>query len=140
MNAVLPYVFLIPVLPLLGFIINGLGRNHLSKTMSGIIGSGVILGACIISSIIFAQQVSGSDALHIHYFNFLKTDALSIHFDFKIDALSSLFLMIITGIGFLIHVYSTAYMHDESAPDFAKYFAYLNLFVFSMLLLVMGAN
>jgi NADH-quinone oxidoreductase subunit L len=51
-----------------------------------------------------------------------------------------LFLLVITGVGFLIHVYSTSYMHDEAAPHFARYFAYLNLFVFSMLLLVLGAN
>ena len=61
-------------------------------------------------------------------------------FAFQVDQLSSLFLLIITGVGFLIHVYSTSYMHEEETPHFARYFAYLNLFVFSMLLLVMGAN
>jgi len=57
-----------------------------------------------------------------------------------VDQLSVLFLLIITGVGFLIHLYSTAYMHEEEAPHFARYFSYLNLFVFSMLLLVLGAN
>ncbi|MBC7511021.1 MAG: NADH-quinone oxidoreductase subunit L, partial [Ferruginibacter sp.] len=65
---------------------------------------------------------------------------LKVGFDFQIDQLSSLFLLIITGVGFLIHVYSTSYMREEASEDFAKYFAYLNLFVFSMLLLVMGGN
>ena len=59
---------------------------------------------------------------------------------FQVDQLSSLFLLIITGVGFLIHLYSTAYMHEEEAPHFARYFSYLNLFVFSMLLLVLGGN
>ncbi|MEO7307203.1 MAG: NADH-quinone oxidoreductase subunit L, partial [Ferruginibacter sp.] len=75
-----------------------------------------------------------------HYFDFINITALKIGFDFQLDQLSSIFLLIITGVGFLIHVYSTAYMHDEEPKDFAKYFAFLNLFVFSMLLLVMGAN
>ena len=71
----------------------------------------------------------------------LHVDTLTISLlHFKIDQLSSLFLLIITGVGFLIHVYSTSYMHEEPAKDFARYFAYLNLFVFSMLLLVLGAN
>ena len=55
-------------------------------------------------------------------------------------SLSSLFLLIITGVGFLIHVYSTSYMKEEKAEHFGRYFSYLNLFVFSMLLLVMGGN
>jgi NADH-quinone oxidoreductase subunit L len=57
-----------------------------------------------------------------------------------VDALSSLFLLVITGVGTLIHLYSTAYMKDEEAPHYARYFAYLNLFIFSMLLLVLGDN
>jgi NADH-quinone oxidoreductase subunit L len=67
-------------------------------------------------------------------------DTLRIPFSFQVDPLSSLFLLIITGVGFLIHVYSTAYMHEERRDHFARYFAYLNLFVFSMLLLVLGSN
>src|SRR5690606_19828571 len=62
----------------------------------------------------------------------------NIPFAFLVDELSAMFLLIITGIGFLIHVYSTAYMHDDEGVN--KYFAYLNLFVFSMLLLVLSAN
>jgi NADH-quinone oxidoreductase subunit L len=84
--------------------------------------------------------VKGGNTHVAHYFDFINITALKIGFDFQIDQLSSIFLLIITGVGFLIHVYSTSYMHDEEPKDFAKYFAYLNLFVFSMLLLVMGAN
>jgi NADH-quinone oxidoreductase subunit L len=91
-------------------------------------------------SVFVFLQVKGGNTHLAHYFNFINTDSLKVGFDFQIDQLSSLFLLIITGVGFLIHVYSTSYMHEEESKDFAKYFAYLNLFVFSMLLLVMGGN
>lgn len=139
MNNILQLVWLIPVMPLLGFLINGLGRKQLTKSLSGIIGSGVILISFVISILVFLQIGSNHNAT-VHLFDFIKLNAYTISFDFKIDQLSALFLLIITGVGFLIHVYSTAYMHDEDGKDFAKYFAYLNLFVFSMLLLVMGGN
>jgi NADH-quinone oxidoreductase subunit L len=139
MNNVLQMVWLIPFLPLIGFLINGLGRKHVSKTLAGIIGSGVVLGSFLISLYVFFNVKNGNT--HVaHYFDFVNITSLNIGFDFQIDQLSSLFLLIITGIGFLIHVYSTAYMHEEDSKDYAKYFAYLNLFVFSMLLLVMGGN
>jgi len=139
MGNVFQLVWLIPVLPLLGFLINGLGRKQVSKTMAGIIGSGTVFLSFLISAAVFFSVKDGNT--HVaHYFDFINITALKIGFDFQIDQLSSIFLLIITGVGFLIHVYSTAYMHDEEPKDFAKYFAYLNLFVFSMLLLVMGAN
>ncbi|HRG83233.1 MAG TPA: proton-conducting transporter membrane subunit, partial [Chitinophagaceae bacterium] len=139
MNNVLNIAYWIPLLPLIGFLINGLGRKHLSKTATGIIGSGVILGAFVLSIWVFLQ-VKGGNTHDAHYFDFISVGDLKIPFGFKIDQLSSLFLLIITGVGFLIHVYSTAYMHEEKSEHFARYFAYLNLFVFSMLLLVMGGN
>ena len=139
MNNIVQIVWLIPVLPLIGFLINGLGRNNLSKTLSGLIGTGVILASFLISVYVFLSVKEGNTHL-IHYFEFINTGSLNVHFDFQIDQLSSLFLLIITGVGFLIHVYSTSYMHEEPSKDFAKYFAYLNLFVFSMLLLVLGGN
>ncbi|HMG81630.1 MAG TPA: NADH-quinone oxidoreductase subunit L [Ferruginibacter sp.] len=139
MNNTLQLVWLIPFLPLVGFLINGLGRKQLSKALAGLIGSGVILASFLISVFVFFQVKSGNTKV-VTFFKFINTDSLHINFAFQIDQLSSLFLLIITGVGFLIHVYSTSYMHDEEPKDFAKYFAYLNLFVFSMLLLVMGAN
>ena len=139
MNNVLQLVWLIPFLPLVGFLINGLGRKYLSKTLAGIIGSGVVLGSFLISLYVFYSVKSGNT--HVaHYFDFVNIASLKIGFDFQIDQLSAVFLLIITGVGFLIHVYSAAYMHEEDSKDYAKYFAFLNLFVFSMLLLVMGAN
>ena len=139
MSNTLQIVWLIPFLPLIGFLINGLGRKKLSKSLTSIMGSGVILASFLISVFVFFQVKSGNT--HVaHYFDFINTGSLKVGFDFQIDQLSSLFLLIITGVGFLIHVYSTSYMHEEDSKDFAKYFAYLNLFVFSMLLLVMGGN
>lgn len=140
MNHISQFVWLIPVLPLIGFLVNGLGRNYLSKSVAGFIGSGVVLGSFVLSLLVF-MQVQSDVTMNLHYFNFIQiNEGITIGFDYKIDQLSALFLLIITGIGFLIHLYSTAYMHEEAGKDFAKYFAYLNLFVFSMLLLVMGAN
>lgn len=132
-------VWLIPVLPLLGFLLNGLGRNRLSKTLAGLIGCGTVFLSFLFSVYVFFS-VKGGNSYVAHYFDFINIKALKIGFDFQIDPLSSIFLLIITGVGFLIHVYSMSYMHEEEPRDYAKYFAFLNLFVFSMLLLVMGAN
>jgi NADH-quinone oxidoreductase subunit L len=132
------YAWLIPAFPLAGFLINGLLRNSLSKSATGIIGSGVVLASFVMSILVFLQIQDTPQVIQL--FDFTKVGNLNIPFSFQFDALSSLFLLIITGVGFLIHVYSTAYMHEESSAHFARYFSYLNLFVFSMLLLVMGAN
>ena len=139
MQNALQIVYLIPLLPLIGFLINGLGRKHLSKPVISLVGCGTILASFILSIWVF-MQVKGGNTYDAHYFNFISVGKLVIPFAFKIDQLSSLFLLIITGVGFLIHVYSTSYMHEEKAEHFGRYFSYLNLFVFSMLLLVMGAN
>lgn len=139
--------FLVPLFPLLGFLINGLGRQRLSKSAVGIIGSGMIFLSFLTSCFLFGQVYgaaanSGGAPINsvVTLFNFIQTKAFTIPFAFQIDQLSVLFLLIITGIGFLIHLYSTAYMKEEESHHFARYFAYLNLFVFSMLLLVMGSN
>jgi NADH-quinone oxidoreductase subunit L len=134
------YSYLIPLFPLLGFLINGLGWNKIPKSLAGVIGSTSILASFVISLAVFAEVLSPSfqGPFVQHYFDFIQSGTLYIPFAFQIDALSASFLLIITGIGFLIHVYSTSYMHDDEGM--VKYFAYLNLFVFSMLLLVMGAN
>ena len=139
-NSFSSLVYWVPLLPLIGFLINGLGRNYLSKSLSGIIGSGVILISFILSVLIFNETRAESDAVIVKLFDFINAGDLKIPFAFQVDRLSALFLLIITGVGFLIHLYSTAYMHEESNAHFARYFAYLNLFVFNMLLLVLGAN
>ncbi len=139
MKNVLQLVWLIPLLPLIGFLINGLLRKQLSKSLTSVIGSGVILGSFVVSLLIFLQVKQGHTAV-VNLFDFISVGKLSIPFSFQVDQLSSIFLLIITGVGFLIHVYSAAYMHEEEGQHYARYFAYLNLFVFSMLLLVLGSN
>jgi len=81
----------------------------------------VILASFIISLYVFFS-VKGGNTHVAHYFNFINIESLKIGFDFQVDQLSSIFLLIITGVGFLIHVYSTSYMHEEDSKDFAKYF------------------
>jgi NADH-quinone oxidoreductase subunit L len=139
MNNALQIVWLIPVLPLVGFLINGLGRKILSKSQVSIIGCGVVLASFVLSIWAFVQVKNGN-AHTISYFNFLSVQSLRVPFAFLIDQLSAVFLLIVTGVGFLIHVYSASYMHEETKEHFGRYFSYLNLFIFSMLLLVMGAN
>src|SRR6201995_1209397 len=104
-------VWLIPVLPLAGFLINGLFRNFLPKSMTGIIGSGTVLASFVISLLIFGEvRHEGFQPVVVDLFDFISVDKLHISFAFQVDQLSTLFLLIITGVGFLIHLYSTSYM------------------------------
>ena len=126
-------IYLVPLLPFIGFLINGLARNFLSKSLVSIIGSGVVLGSFIISVLIFSEvNHKGFTTQTISYFDFINAGKIKASFAFQVDQLSTLFLLIITGVGFLIQVYSTSYMHEEESSAFARYFSYLNLFVFSM--------
>ena len=139
-------VWLVPLFPFLGFLITGLGRNKLGKA-SGWIASMAILASFVVSVGIFFDVRSlahgdlehgGGGSVIVPLFDFINSGTMHIPFAFQVDALSSIFLLVITGIGFLIHLYSISYMsHDDG---FGKFFSYLNLFVFSMLLLVLGAN
>ena len=133
--------YLIPLFPFLGFLINGLCRKVISKPIAGFIGSIVIFISFCLSVLVFVSvSKEGFTTQTIQYFSFINIGKLNIPFEFQIDQLTSLFLLIITGVGFLIHVYSTSYMKEEASSSYARYFSYLNLFVFSMLLLVMGGN
>lgn len=132
-------VWLVPLLPLLGFVINGLGRNTFSKSVIGFIGSSVILISFAISLGIFFELSSAADKSHtILLFDWINAGKLSIPLSFLVDPLSSIMLLIVTGVGFLIHIYSAGYMHSDEG--FGKFFSYLNLFIFFMLLLVLGSN
>lgn len=126
---------LVPLFPLLGFIINGLFGKKLSKSVVGTIGSGTILASFITTILIFFNL---KEAVVSNLFTWIHVGDFTVNFSFQADNLSVWMMMIITGIGFLIHVYSTGYMHDDDG--YYKFFTYLNLFVFSMLLLVMGSN
>jgi NADH-quinone oxidoreductase subunit L len=132
-------VYLVPLFPLIGFLINGLFWKSMPKKVSGVLASAAMLASFVVSLGIFFQiKNNPADAGVVYLFDFIQSGKLNIPFAFQVDALSSLFLLIITGVGFLIHVYSTSYMHDDAG--YTKYFAYLNFFVFAMLLLVLGAN
>ncbi|WDF76785.1 NADH-quinone oxidoreductase subunit L [Mucilaginibacter sp. KACC 22773] len=131
------YIWLIPILPLAGFVINGLGRNSLSKGVIGFIGSALVLASFALSIAVFFQ-VKATGVINVNYFDWINAGPVKVPFAFLVDQLSSIMLLIITGVGFLIHLYSIGYMHDDKG--FGKFFAYLNLFVFFMLLLVMGSN
>lgn len=128
--------WLIPILPLVGFLIIAFGGKKLSKSLVSIIGCGSVLAAFGLSLGIFFQLNGSSQTVKL--LDWFHVGRLQIDFSFLIDPLSVLFMLIITGIGFLIHVYSTGYMKEDEKYD--RFFAYLNLFVFFMLLLVMGSN
>ncbi|SDM83932.1 NADH-quinone oxidoreductase subunit L [Daejeonella rubra] len=132
-------VWLIPLFPLLGFLINGLGRNTLSKTVVGFVGCLTVLASFAVSIGIFLElNSSETKSFIIPIFDWISAGSVKIPFSFLVDPLSALMLLIVTGIGFLIHVYSTGYMHHDAG--FGKFFSYLNLFIFFMLLLVLGSN
>ncbi|HEY4322380.1 MAG TPA: NADH-quinone oxidoreductase subunit L [Mucilaginibacter sp.] len=131
------YIWLIPLLPLAGFIINGVGRNALPKSIIGFIGSFLVLISFGLSLAAFFQ-VKSTGAINVPLFNWFSVGNIKIPFAFLIDQLSAIMLLIITGVGFLIHLYSVGYMKEDEG--YGKFFAYLNLFVFFMLLLVLGSN
>ena len=126
---------LIPGLPFLGFLLNGLLNRKLSGTVAGLIGSATVLGSFVISLTLF---LGFQYQYTVDLFDWITVGSLQIPFSYQIDQLSLIMLLLVTGVGFLIHVYSIGYMaHDENV---GKFFSFLNLFVFSMLVLVMGAN
>ncbi len=132
-------VALIPLFPLIGFIINGFFGKKIGKGLSGGIASLSIFASFIVSVLVFLElQGSSQKENVVNVFSWINSGALKIPFEFLVDPLSTVFLLIITGIGFLIHIYSIGYMHDDEG--FARFFTYLNLFVFFMLLLVLGNN
>src|SRR5690554_7157104 len=139
----LDLIWLVPLLPLVGFLVNGLGRDILSTKVVAFIGSGVVLLSFFISCCLFYDvyqlRQSGEDGTSIvTIFQWFGAGSLNVSMSFLLDPLSSIMLLIVTGVGFLIHVYSIGYM--KSDPGFNKFFSYLNLFIFFMLLLVLGSN
>jgi len=151
----------IVMLPLIGFLINGVlalshGRasadavragGELDMTLRpathrwpGLIGPGVMLLAFVLTAINFGRMVGADlhDPVVIHYWTWMATGTFSVDWALQLDPLSMVMMLIITGVGFLIHVFSVGYMRDD--PGYPRYFAYLNLFVFFMLVLVMGSS
>jgi NADH-quinone oxidoreductase subunit L len=131
-------VALIPLFPLLGFIILGLGFRSIPKRIVSVLGPGTVGISFLLSVITLLNTHNFTNPQFHHLFTWLSFGRFYVPFDFLIDPLSILMLLIITGVGFIIHVYSIGYMkHDEG---FNRFFAYMNLFIFFMLILVMGAN
>jgi NADH-quinone oxidoreductase subunit L len=129
-------VLLVILLPFIGFVINGLGFRRVPQAVVAPIAVGASLGAFVCSLLLF-QQFAGKTEI-IRFFDWITISNFNIAFAFQIDQLSLLMLLVITGVGTLIHLYSVGYMgHDEG---YGKFMAFLNLFMFSMLILVLGAN
>jgi len=131
-------VYAIVLLPLIGFVINGLFGKSLPKALVGGLATLVVFAAFLISVSIFIGFPAEGTPVIVKAFEWFTIGGIQVNFGFQIDQLSLMMMMIVTGIGSLIHLYSIGYMsHDKG---FYKFFTYLNLFIFSMLLLVMGSN
>ncbi len=128
---------LIPLFPLIGFLINGLFGKYLPKSITGWIASLAVLASFCCVFYMFTNLPS-TGSLHIDLFNWIGFANFNISFGYLIDPLSITMMLVVTGIGFLIHVYSIGYMHDDEGVT--RFFTYLNLFIFFMLLLVIGSN
>ncbi len=133
----LPYLRFIVLFPLFGVLFNIFYASRLNRQSASIIGPGVVLLSFMLAVSAFFQLPDGG-ALVDNIFPWITSGNFHVDFALRVDALSAMMILVITGVGFLIHVYSTGYMaHDE---DSARYFAYLNLFTAAMLLLVMAEN
>ena len=133
-------IALVPLFPLIGFIILSLFGGKLSKRIAGYIGAGSI-GISTILAFILAYRFLESPEIKSYsvvLWNWVNTGNLNVNISFGLDALSLIFILVITFVGFLIHVYSIEYMDKDI--DFSKFFTYMNLFIASMLILVLANN
>jgi NADH-quinone oxidoreductase subunit L len=135
-------IWLAPALALLGFVLNGVlaFARPASKTLVSVIGVGVLLAAFAVSVAVF-RSFAGLHAeapVVFRYWSWIPVGTLQVDVAFQVDQLSTVMLLVVTGVGSLIHLFSVGYMKDD--PGYARYFSYLNLFVFFMLVLVLGAN
>src|SRR5512138_412734 len=134
-------LLLIPLLPLLGFVVNAFLGRRLPKAVSG----GIACAAMAVSFGISAAAVwaiAGPEprVASQTVFTWLSSGDLRIPFTLRVDSLSAVMILVVTGVGSLIHIYSLGYMHEETDAEYARYFSYLNLFASFMLILVLGAN
>ncbi len=137
-------LWLIPILPLAGFVLNGVLGRRLSKSAVNAIAVGSVLLSFlwVLKTLSGLGVFGGGNPLETpyveHYFTWIQSGLLNISIDFAVDRLTTVMLLIVTGVGFLIHVYAVGYMAHEGG--YHRFFAYLNLFMFFMLVLVLGAN
>src|SRR5947209_7094026 len=134
MDTLAPLVLL---LPLAGFLVNALAARVRPRRVVGLVGAGSV-GLAFVASVAIRVQVIGGHKLDQTYFTWWQTVDFNVPFNLYVDPVSTLMILVITGVGFLIHVYSIGYMAEDAG--FARFFAYMNLFVFSMLLLVLSGN
>ena len=129
----------IPLFPLISFAIIGLANRNLSKGVTGILATGSVFASFVVAAMIFAGRLGHeTQAVTVTLFDWISAGNFSAKMSFLVDNLSTMFLMVITGVGTLIHLYSIGYMHEDDG--FRRFMAYLNLFIFFMLLLVLGDN
>lgn len=136
------HIYLAVILPLLGFLINGLwGYKIKNERTIGWIGSGVV-GIAFIISLISFFEVSGLPVnerkIIVPLFQWIAVEGLDLSFSYLVDPLSLVMALVVTGVGFLIHVYSIGYMHGDKG--FWRFFSYLNLFIFMMMNLILADN
>jgi NADH-quinone oxidoreductase subunit L len=135
-------LWLIPILPLAGFALNGLLGRRFSKSAINVIAVGSVLLSFlwVLKTLNALGAFSGGleQTYSEHYYNWIQSGSFSIGVDFSVDRLTAVWLMIVTGVGLLIHIYAVGYMAHEGG--YYRFFAYLNLFMFFMLVLVLGAN
>jgi NADH-quinone oxidoreductase subunit L len=138
----LSLVWLVPTLPLLGFVLNGALAlsGARGKRLVSIIGVGTLLASFAVAVVVVrALALAHPDApLVFHYWDWIPVGTLQVGYALQVDQLSAVMMLVVTGVGSLIHIFSVGYMHEDEG--YARYFAYLNLFVFFMLTLVLGAN
>ncbi|HEY8736427.1 MAG TPA: NADH-quinone oxidoreductase subunit L [Candidatus Dormibacteraeota bacterium] len=134
MSTLAPLVLLTP---LAGFLVNALFGRALPRRISGWVGAGSI-GLAFVFALAILVQVIGGQHMDQTYFTWWSSGLFFVPFNLYVDPLSTLMILVITGVGFLIHVYSIGYMAADRG--FSRFFAYMNLFVFAMLLLVLSGN
>ncbi|MBA0882992.1 NADH-quinone oxidoreductase subunit L [Flavobacterium undicola] len=124
--------------PFLGFLFNIFFGKKIGKSASGIIGTLTVV-VSFVATLVFLLQINETkEAIQIELFNWIQISNFRVNFGFLLDQLSILWLLFVTGIGSLIHLYSISYMHDDE--NMHKFFAYLNLFIFFMIALVIASN
>ena len=136
-------LLLIPLLPFVGFLANASVGRRLSRSVSGGLATAMMLGSFAVSLAAFGRLLAlpaEARAISVTAFDWITAGEFSARFTLRLDPLSALMILVVTGIGSLIHIYSTSYMHDERPSEFARYFSYLNLFAAFMLVLVLGSN
>ena len=124
--------------PFVGFLFNIFFGNKISKGIAGVVGTLTVVFSFLLTLCFFTQLLQTGKAIEISLFDWISIGKLNIDFGIVLDQLSLLWLLFVTGIGSLIHLYSISYMHDDE--NMPKFFAYLNLFVFFMITLVIGNN